>query len=69
MNYLIGFIGALFIASAAVWRYYEMPAVYLDELISKKEEFLFERLETRSGREVLQRLKNWLDKLNRGNKI
>lgn len=69
MNYLIGFIGALFIASAAVRWHYKMPAVYLDELISKKEEFLFERLETRSGREVLQRLKNWLDKLNRGNKI
>jgi len=60
INYLLllplFLIGLAFIA----WRLYGEPKPYIDGLVDKKEEFLFQELGKRSGRRVLEKIKRWV---------
>lgn len=42
------------------WQHYREPKLYLDNLIEKKEEFLFIELRKKSGRRVLEGIKSWM---------
>lgn len=59
VNYLFLLPLILFGLTFIIWRSYKEPKPYLDGLIDKKEEFLFQELGKRSGRRVLERIKNW----------
>lgn len=50
---------ALAIISGGVWYQYREPKPYIDNLMDRKENFLFEELQKKSGRRVLSRIKDW----------
>lgn len=56
------FIPSIILLGVGVWgwQHYKEPKFYLDNLIEKKEEFLFIELRKRSGRRVLEGIKSWL---------
>jgi len=53
----------LLIISGAMWGFFRQYAVYIDNLIEEREEFLFAQLGKKSGRRRSESLKGWLKKV------